>query len=90
MTISKLNAGFYSTTDVCREVGISSRQLEYWILIGIVSPRLEKHGIKFFKRFNIQDIEILKQIKLLTDEGFLVSRALEKVKREYPQLFNGR
>jgi DNA-binding transcriptional MerR regulator len=87
MTTSKLNTDLYGTTDVCRQVGISSRQLEYWILIGIVTPRLEQHGLKFFKRFNAQDIEILKQIKLLTDEGFLVSRALEKVRKEYPHLF---
>jgi len=88
--MSRLNTEIYGTAEVCRQVGISLRQLEYWILIGIVSPRLEQHGLKFFKRFNEQDIEILKQIKLLTDEGFLVSRALEKVRREHPDLFNGK
>lgn len=85
--MSRLNTEIYGTAEVCRQVGISLRQLEYWILIGIVTPRLEQHGLKFFKRFNEKDIEILKQIKLLTDEGFLVSRALEKVRKEQPGLF---
>lgn len=75
------------SAEVCRRVGISLRQLEYWILIGIVRPRLEPHKSKYFKRFSEQEIEILKQIKRLTDEGFLVSRALAKVKKEHPHLF---
>ena len=82
-----INGDFSGTADVCRRVGISVRQLEYWILIGIVTPYQERHGLKYFKRFTEQHIEILKQIKLLTDEGFLVSRALEKIKKEQPELF---
>ncbi len=86
--MSRLNTELCGTAEVCRQVGISLRQLEYWTLIGIIIPRLEQHGLKFFKRFNESDIEILKQVKLLTDEGFLVSRALDKVRREHPHLFN--
>jgi DNA-binding transcriptional MerR regulator len=85
--MSRLSSGRYGTTQVCRQVGITSRQLEYWILIGIVSPQLEQHGLKFFKRFTELDVEVLKQVKLLTDEGFLVSRALEKVRKDHPELF---
>lgn len=85
--MSKLISGRYGTAQVCRQVGITSRQLEYWILIGIVSPRLEQHGLKYFKRFTETDVEVLKQVKLLTDEGFLVSRALEKVRKDRPDLF---
>ncbi|MBI3811819.1 MAG: MerR family transcriptional regulator [Nitrospirae bacterium] len=85
--MSRLNTEPFGTAEVCRQVGISLRQLEYWILIGIVTPCLEQHGLKFFKRFNELDIEILKQVRLLTDEGFLVSRALDKVRKEHPDLF---
>jgi len=88
--MAELNTESFGTAEVCRQVGISLRQLEYWILIGIVTPRLEQHGLKNFKRFNDLDIEVLKQVKLLTDEGFLVSRALDKVKKEHPDLFNGK
>jgi len=88
--MSRLITEPYGTAEVCRQVAISLRQLEYWILIGIVTPRLEQHGLKFFKKFTEQDVEILKQVKLLTDEGFMVSRALEKLKRDHPDLFNGK
>ncbi|HEY5594018.1 MAG TPA: MerR family transcriptional regulator [Nitrospiria bacterium] len=88
--MSEVNEKLYGTADACRMVGITLRQLDYWILIGIVTPYLERHGVKFFKRLCEQDIEILRQVKTLTDEGFLVSRALEKVKREHPDLFVGK
>jgi DNA-binding transcriptional MerR regulator len=80
----------YGAADVCRLVGISHRQLEYWVLIGVVCPTGEMHGSKRFRRFTDQDVLILKRIKLLTDEGFLVSRAIEKVRRETPEWFNER
>ena len=71
----------YSTREVCKIVGISNRQLEYWVLIGVVVPQCEPHGIKLFKRFNLEELEILTEVKKLTDEGFLVSRAADKVKQ---------
>lgn len=70
----------YGTKEVCGLVGVSARQLEYWVLIGVVHPILEPHGAKIFKKFNDQDVRILKEVKTLTDEGFLVSRAAQKVK----------
>ena len=89
MDLSMINHN-HGTSDVCRQVGISLRQLEYWILIGIVIPGLEQHGLKSFKRFSDRDIDILMKVKSLTDEGFMVSRALEKVKRDHPALFMDR
>ena len=70
----------YGTKEVCGLVGLSARQLEYWVLIGVVHPILEPHGSKLFKKFTDQDMGILKAVKTLTDEGFLVSRAAQKVK----------
>lgn len=71
----------YGTNEVCRLVGISSRQLEYWVLIGVVKPKFHPHGARLFKRFSEKDIQILKQVKGLTDEGFLLRKAAEKVKQ---------
>ncbi|HEY4485717.1 MAG TPA: MerR family transcriptional regulator [Nitrospiria bacterium] len=85
--MSEENGDQLGSAEVCKRVGISSRQLEYWVLIGIVAPRQEPHGQKVFKRFSIHDIEILKEVKSLTDMGFLVSRALEKVRKDHPELF---
>lgn len=72
----------YGANEVCKRVGLSPRQLEYWVLIGVVNPVAERHGTKSFRRFTEQDIRILKRIKAMTDEGFLVSRAAEKVRGE--------
>ena len=85
--MADVNTDQLGSAEVCKRVGISSRQLEYWILIGIVTPRQEPHGQKLFKRFTLNDIEILKEVKALTDVGFLVSRALEKVRKDHPELF---
>jgi len=72
----------YGAKDVCKAVGISHRQLDYWVLIGVVSPHLERHGAKLFRRFSRQDVTVLLRIKQLIDEGVVVSRAAERVHRE--------
>jgi DNA-binding transcriptional MerR regulator len=77
----------YGTAEVCRRIGISARQLEYWVLIGVVTPRGERHGSKLFKRYSDNDLWILKSVKDLTDEGFLVSRAVERLRRLFPERF---
>jgi DNA-binding transcriptional MerR regulator len=70
----------YGTKEVCERVGVSARQLEYWVLIGVVQPIMEPHGNKVFKKFTDRDVRILREVKTLTDDGFLVSRAARKVK----------
>ena len=78
----------YGSTETCRKIGISYRQLEYWTLIGVITPMVYHRGARAFKRFSESDLWILQQIKELTDEGFLVKRALEKLLRENPERFN--
>ena len=72
----------YGPNEVCRRVGLSARQLEYWVLIGVVTPVTERHGAKQFRRFTEHDVRILKRVKAMTDEGFLVSRAAEKIRQD--------
>jgi DNA-binding transcriptional MerR regulator len=72
----------YGANEVCKRVGLSARQLEYWVLIGVVNPVSEQHGSKSFRRFTEQDVRVLKQVKAMTDEGFLVSRAAQKIRGE--------
>lgn len=77
----------YGSSQVCRLIGLSYRQLEYWILIGVVCPIVDQRGAKTFKRFCEDDLWILQHVKELTDEGFMVSRAVEKIKKNYPERF---
>ena len=72
----------YGAKEVCQAVGISHRQLDYWVLIGVVTPHLERHGAKLFRRFSRRDVTVLQRIKQLIDEGVVVSRAAERVHRE--------
>lgn len=76
------SAVLYGANEVCKRVGLSPRQLEYWVLIGVVRPVSERHGTKIFRRFSEQDVRVLKRVKAMTDEGFLVSRAAEKIRGE--------
>ena len=88
-TIAKPRSREYGAAEVCKKVGISSRQLEYWVLIGVVSPRAEQHGTKSFRRYTEHEVWILTAVKNLTDEGFLVSRAVERIRRMFPDRFKG-
>lgn len=69
----------YSPKKVCDEVGISHRQLGYWGMIGVIKPAKKARGSKIFNHYTEQDIETLKRVKQLTEEGFFVSKAAEKV-----------
>lgn len=80
--VAPQNGSNFGAKEVCRSVGISHRQLDYWVLIGVVTPRLERHGAKQFRRFSRQDVTMLQRIKKLTDEGVVVSRAAERVRRD--------
>lgn len=66
--------------EICGLLNLSHRQLDYWVLIGVVRPILEPHGKKVFKRFTDEDFYFLREVKALTDEGFLVSKAAQKVR----------
>ena len=76
-----METALLGASEVCARVGISNRQLEYWVLIGVVEPATERHGAKIHRKFSEKDLMVLRRVKKLTDEGFLVSRAAEKVKR---------
>lgn len=71
----------YRPREVCQLLELSYRQLEYWVLIGVVKPTLEPHGQKKYQRFSDEDLHFLKKVKALTDEGYLVSRAAEKLRK---------
>ncbi len=66
--------------EICGLLNLSHRQLDYWVLIGVVKPILEPHGKKIFKRFTDDDLDFLREVKALTDEGFIVSKAAQKIR----------
>jgi DNA-binding transcriptional MerR regulator len=69
----------YSPKEICRRAKISARQLGYWKLIGIVRPGQELHGSRMFYRYTDRDLELLQAVQRLTEQGYLVSKAAEKI-----------
>lgn len=69
----------YGPKAVCQSVGISQRQLGYWGMIGVIKPMKQMHGAKVFNRYTDEDIETLKKVKKLIEEGFFVSKAAERI-----------
>lgn len=70
----------FSTCTVSRDCGISVRQLYYWELIGLVRPHYESFGMRKFRRYTAEDIELLKNAKALLDEGFTLQAVKERMK----------
>ena len=75
----------FAPKEICELLNLSHRQLDYWVLIGVVTPILEPHGKKVFKKFTDYDLNFLREVKALTDEGFLVSKAAHKVREHLPK-----
>lgn len=69
----------HSTITVTKECGISTRQLYYWERIGILRPQYETFGSRRFRRYTLDDIDRLKQVKTLLDEGFTLQAVREKL-----------
>lgn len=65
-------------TEAATRVGITLRQLYYWERLGVVEPRRETFGDRKFRRYTERDIQVLRQVKQLVDEGYVLSRAAEK------------
>jgi DNA-binding transcriptional MerR regulator len=68
----------FRVPEVCRIVGISYRQLDYWARTGLVTPSIrDAHGSGTQREYSFQDLVTLKVIKQLLDTGV----ALQKVRK---------
>ena len=67
----------YRVPDVCRIVGISYRQLDYWARTELVTPSVrDAHGSGTQRLYSFQDLVSLKVIKKLLDTGVSLQRVL--------------
>src|SRR3989442_9302242 len=68
----------YRVPDVCKLVGISYRQLDYWARTGLVTPSIREAGGSGTQRlYSFRDLVQLRVIKKLLDTGV----SLQKVRR---------
>lgn len=70
----------YRVPEVCKLVGISYRQLDYWARTGLVTPSVRDAGGSGTQRlFSFQDLVQLKVIKNLLDTGVSLQRIRKAV-----------
>ena len=70
----------YRVPDVCRIVGISYRQLDYWARTDLVTPSVrDAHGSGSQRLYSFQDLVTLKVIKSLLDTGVSLQRVRKAV-----------
>lgn len=75
-----LEKNVYTSSEVTRKLNISLRQLYYWELKGIVTPKCVTMGSREFKRYSESDVETLQKVKQYLEQGYTLNGA---VKRAY-------
>ena len=70
----------YGSVAAAMEVGISLRQLYYWVeVLHAVRPQNHQHGARIFRRFTARDLARLRAIKRLVDRGYTLRAAVRLV-----------
>jgi len=70
----------YRVPDVCRIVGISYRQLDYWARTELVTPSIrDARGSGSQRLYSFQDLVTLRVIKKLLDTGVSLQRVRKAV-----------
>jgi predicted site-specific integrase-resolvase len=69
----------YSAAEVCAKVGVSYRQLDYWLRAGLV-PGDNAHGSGSARRFTEEDVAYITTFTHMIRAGLRHIRALEVMK----------
>jgi DNA-binding transcriptional MerR regulator len=70
MSVVTSETNGYRVPEVCRVVGISYRQLDYWARTELVTPSIREAGGSGTQRlYSFQDLVLLRLIKSLLDAG---------------------
>jgi DNA-binding transcriptional MerR regulator len=70
----------FRVPDVCRIVGISYRQLDYWARTDLVTPSVrDAHGSGSQRLYSFRDLVTLRVIKSLLDTGVSLQRVRKAV-----------
>ena len=73
----------YGSVDTALELGISLRQLYYWVeVLHAVHPEHHRHGRRMFRRFTPHDVAKLRAIKQLIEEGYTLRTAIQRASRK--------
>lgn len=79
MATTSMEAGFRGP-QVCKIVGITYRQLDYWARTGLAAPTLQPaHGSGSQRLYSFEDLVHLKLIKKLLDAGISLQRVRDAI-----------
>ncbi len=71
----------YGSIAAAKEVGVSLRQLYYWVdVLHVVEPQVWQHGTRKFRRFTAIDVRTLKDMRRLVDRGYTLQAAVQMLK----------
>jgi DNA-binding transcriptional MerR regulator len=65
--------------EVARETGIHPSSLRRWESLGFIAPSRISFGWTWVRVYLDHEVELLKQVKLMLEEGYKLRRAFEKV-----------
>ena len=72
----------YGTIATAQRVGISLRQLYYWVhVLRVVRPQIRQHGKRRFRHFTPADVRALQLVKRRLDQGYTLQAAAKAAKR---------
>ncbi|MBM9606728.1 MerR family transcriptional regulator [Desulfopila inferna] len=64
--------------EIAKVNGVSEKQLRYWQEAGYINPDTVVCSEKTYRRYCKSDVALVKEIKRLLDEGYTLSRAVQK------------
>jgi DNA-binding transcriptional MerR regulator len=74
------DAELYGSIAVAKAVGVSLRQLYYWVdVLRVVHPQVRQHGTRTFRRFTSADLTRLQSLKCLVERGYTLKAAARMV-----------
>ena len=81
----------YGSSAAAREVGVSLRQLYYWVgVLQVVRPQQRQHGTRVFRRFDATHLKTLKRMRTLLERGFTLRAAARMIRAKVHPGFGGR
>lgn len=70
--------------EVSRETGIHTSSLRRWESIGLMAPSRISFGDTWVRVYSDEEVQMLKRVKRLMDEGYRLHWAFEKARNERP------
>jgi len=67
----------YGSIAAAKAVGISLRQLYYWVSVQrVVHPRVRQRGMRRFRYFTSRDLKTLQAVQRLIEHGYTLQAAV--------------